>query len=61
MQETNIVKIKPGGSRLNLELKDLWTYCKLLYFLTLRDIDVSVTDILSVKHSVGKMAYFTRF
>jgi len=40
MQETNIVKIKPGGSWLTLDLKDLWTYRELLYFLTLRDIKV---------------------
>ena len=40
MQETPIVKIKPGSSWLNLELKDLWTYRELLYFLTLRDIKV---------------------
>ncbi len=40
MQETQIVKIKPGGSWLNLDLKDLWTYRELLYFLTLRDIKV---------------------
>ena len=40
MQETNIVKIKPGSSWLTLDLKDLWTYRELLYFLTLRDIKV---------------------
>ncbi len=40
MQETNVVKIKPGGSWLNLDLKDLWVYRELLYFLTLRDVKV---------------------
>lgn len=40
MRETNVVKIKPGGSRLNLDLKDLWTHRELLYFLTLRDVKV---------------------
>ena len=40
MQETPIVKIKPGSAWLNLDLKDLWTYRELLYFLTLRDIKV---------------------
>jgi lipopolysaccharide transport system permease protein len=40
MQETQIVKIKPGGSWLNLDLKDLWTYRELLYYLTLRDIKI---------------------
>lgn len=40
MQETPIVKIKPGSRWLDLDLKDLWTYRELLYFLTLRDIKV---------------------
>lgn len=40
MQETQIVRIKPGGSWFNLDLKDLWTYRELLYFLTLRDVKV---------------------
>ena len=40
MQETPIVKIKPGGSWLSLDLKDLWIYRELLYFLTLRDVKV---------------------
>ena len=40
MRETNVIKIKPGGSRLNLDLKDLWTHRELLYFLTLRDVKV---------------------
>ncbi len=40
MQETNVVKIKPGSSWLNLDLKDLWTHRELLYFLTLRDVKV---------------------
>jgi len=40
MQETPIIKIKPGSAWLNLDLKDLWTYRELLYFLTLRDIKV---------------------
>lgn len=38
MQE--ITKIKPSGKRLNLDLKDLWTYRELLYFLTRRDIKI---------------------
>lgn len=40
MQETQVVKIKPNSSWLSLDLKDLWTYRELLYFLTLRDIKV---------------------
>lgn len=38
MQE--ITKIKPSGKRLNLDLKDLWAYRELLYFLTWRDVKI---------------------
>lgn len=38
MQE--ITKIKPGGSFLRLDLKDLWVYRELLYFLTWRDVKI---------------------
>jgi lipopolysaccharide transport system permease protein len=38
MQE--IVKIKPSGSWINLDLAELWKYRELLYFLTLRDIQI---------------------
>lgn len=40
MQETSIVKIKPSSSWLSFDLKDLWIYRELLYFLTLRDVKV---------------------
>jgi len=40
MQETPVVKIKPSSSWLSLDLKDLWIYRELLYFLTLRDVKV---------------------
>lgn len=40
MQETQITKIKPDGAWLKLDLKDLWTYRELLYFLTWRDVKV---------------------
>jgi lipopolysaccharide transport system permease protein len=40
MHETPITKIKPDSSRLNLDLKDLWIYRELLYFLTWRDVKV---------------------
>jgi len=40
MQETPVVRIKPSSSWLNLDLKDLWIYRELLYFLTLRDVKV---------------------
>lgn len=38
MQE--VTKIKPGGSYLSLDLKDLWVYRELLYFLTWRDVKI---------------------
>ncbi len=38
MQET--IKIKPGNSWLNLDLKDLWIYRELLYFMTWRDVKI---------------------
>jgi lipopolysaccharide transport system permease protein len=38
MQE--ITTIKPSGKRLNLDLKDIWAYRELLYFLTWRDIKI---------------------
>ena len=38
MQE--ITKITPGGSFLSLDLKDLWVYRELLYFLTWRDVKI---------------------
>jgi lipopolysaccharide transport system permease protein len=40
MQETPITKIKPDSSWLTLDLKDLWIYRELLYFLTWRDVKV---------------------
>ncbi len=35
-----IVEIRPAGRWLSLNLKELWSYRELLYFLTLRDIKV---------------------
>jgi lipopolysaccharide transport system permease protein len=40
MSETQITKIKPENSWRSLDLKDLWTYRELLYFLTWRDVKV---------------------
>lgn len=40
MPETQITKIKPESAWLRLDLKDLWTYRELLYFLTWRDVKV---------------------
>jgi lipopolysaccharide transport system permease protein len=39
-KSTDITYIKPGGSWLDLDLKDFWTYRELLYFLTWRDVKV---------------------
>jgi lipopolysaccharide transport system permease protein len=38
MQE--ITKIKPGNSWLDLDLKELWKYRELLYFMTWRDVKI---------------------
>ncbi len=40
MQETQITKIEPTGKWLSLDLKDLWVYRELLYFLTWRDVKI---------------------
>ena len=40
MQETPIIKIEPSGSRLSLDLRDLWSYRELLFFLVWRDVKV---------------------
>jgi lipopolysaccharide transport system permease protein len=36
----DVTKITPGGSFLRLDLKDLWVYRELLYFLTWRDVKI---------------------
>lgn len=38
--ETRTIFIEPRGSRLALNLRELWAYRELLYFLTLRDIKI---------------------
>ena len=38
MQE--ITKIKPSDSWIKLDLKDIWAYRELLYFLTWRDVKI---------------------
>jgi lipopolysaccharide transport system permease protein len=40
MQEIEITKIKPSGSWIRLDLKELWAYRELLYFLTWRDVKI---------------------
>lgn len=34
------IRIEPRGSRVGLDLRELWAYRELLYFLTLRDIKI---------------------
>lgn len=40
MQEVEITKIQPGGRWLQLDLKEVWAYRELLYFLTWRDVKI---------------------
>ena len=40
MQELEITKIKPSGRWITLDLKDLWVYRELLFFLTWRDVKI---------------------
>lgn len=40
MQELEITKIKPSGRWVTLDLKDLWIYRELLFFLTWRDVKI---------------------
>ena len=40
MQEIDITRIEPGGSRLGGELRDFWRHRELLYFLTWRDVKI---------------------
>lgn len=37
---TQITRIKPAHSRLSLNLKEIWAYRELLYFLTWRDVKI---------------------
>jgi lipopolysaccharide transport system permease protein len=39
-KNTQITYIKPAGAWLSLDLKDIWAYRELLYFLTWRDVKV---------------------
>ncbi|CAN5407006.1 ABC transporter permease [soil metagenome] len=40
MENTQITKIEPSKTWLKLDLKDLWVYRELLYFLTWRDVKI---------------------
>ncbi len=40
MQEFEITRIKPRSGFLSLDLRDLWKYRELLYFLTWRDVKI---------------------
>jgi len=39
-QEQPVVRIRPSGKSVGLNLRDLWAYRELLYFLTWRDVKV---------------------
>lgn len=43
---TQITRIEPASAWLSLDLKDLWTYRELLYFLTWRDVKVRYKQTL---------------
>ncbi len=40
MQQLEITKIKPQGAWIELDLKGIWAYRELLYFLTWRDVKI---------------------
>lgn len=40
MQEIEVTRIKPGGRWQQLDLKDIWAYRELLYFLAWRDVKI---------------------
>lgn len=40
MQELEITKVNPSGRWITLDLKDLWAYRELLFFLTWRDVKI---------------------
>ena len=40
MQEVEVTRIEPGGSRVAAELRDFWRHRELLYFLTWRDVKI---------------------
>ena len=40
MEQIEITRIKPGGRWLQLDLKDVWAYRELLYFLAWRDVKI---------------------
>jgi len=40
MQEIQVTRIRPSGAWISLDLKELWAYRELLYFLTWRDVKI---------------------
>ncbi len=46
LPERPLVTIEPGTSRVGLQLKDLWSYRELLYFLTWRDVKIRYKQTL---------------
>lgn len=66
LSDTPLVVIEPQKSRLGLNLRELWTYHELLYFLTWRDIKVRYKQTLlgvlwSVLQPVFMMLLFALF
>lgn len=64
MQEIEVTKIKPSGSWIHLDLKELVLHRELLYFLTLRDIKIRYKQTVigiawAVLQPVLTMAIFT--
>lgn len=45
-ENTEITNIRPGGTIASLDLKEIWKYRELLYFLTLRDIQIRYKQTL---------------
>ena len=46
LSEQPLIKIRPGKKWVALNLRDLWAYRELLYFLTLRDVKVRYKQTL---------------
>jgi lipopolysaccharide transport system permease protein len=64
--EQPLVKIRPGGKWVALNLKDLWSYRELLYFLTWRDVKVRYKQTLlgaawAIMQPLFTMLIFTLF
>lgn len=66
LPEQPLVSIRPGGKWAALNLRDLWSYRELLYFLTWRDVKVRYKQTLlgaawAIIQPLFAMAIFTLF